>query len=383
MNASSDNGTPWLSILVPVYNVADWIGACVQSIATQHLDGVEVLLLDDGSTDASRAICEQLCAAHPGRLRLLAHATNRGLSAARNSLLEVARGEYFWFVDGDDEMQPGAIARLHDIVSMHAPDVVMCDYSKLGRQVASFHGPQRVLCRNGDALLRGLFTSRRMHVWTKVTRRTLWDGGQRFPESGCFEDIATMPWLFLRASSHFYIAEPWITYRVREGSITHSAARKRGFFDVARNDDLAHALAGFADDARAALPNLSAATVESISQFCAKEFTKIGWRLIKHRLLRDDWKKITGLMARYRFLTESASPLPFSQVATMRLRKGQLVEYLRLQLFRFIGRRRRHEHGAVEALPRASTTQAHRACHRWQARGEPAAGHPHGRVINQ
>lgn len=383
MNAGSDsNGTPWLSILVPVYNVAEWIGACVETIVSQDLAGVEVLLLDDGSTDASRTICEQLCAAHPGHLRLLAHAANRGLSAARNTLLEAARGEYFWFVDGDDEMHQGAIARLHGIVTMHAPDVVMCDYSKQGRQVASFHGPQRVLCRDRDALLRGLFTSRRMHVWTKVTRRRLWDGGQRFPEAGCFEDIATMPWLFLRARSHYYIAEPWISYRVREGSITHFAARKRGHFDVARNDDLAHALVGFADDARTALPDLSAATIESISQFCAKEFTKIGWRLVKHRLLRDDWKKISALMSRYCFLTESASPLPFRQVAATRLRKGQLVEFLRLQMFRFIGRHRKLAHGVPDARPRGSAAQARHARQRWHA-GDPASAHAPRRVINQ
>lgn len=331
-------GKPWLSILVPAFNVAEWIGPCLQSILAQELDGVEVLLLDDASTDATRAACMQLCARHPAHLRLLIHEQNRGLSAARNTMLEQAAGEYVWFVDGDDEMLPGAIARLRGIVHGHAPDVVMCDYLKQGRRFASFAGPPSVLARDRDALLRGLFTARRMHVWTKVTRRALWGSDLRFPERRCFEDMATMPWLFLRAASYYYLPEAWISYRVREGSITYSAARQRGFFDVDKNDDLAHALQGFAAGARAALPELSRETELSISHFCAKEFTKIGWRLIKHRLLRDDWGLIRARTARYRQLMESASPLPFRQVAALRLRRRQLVEYFRLQAFRYIGR---------------------------------------------
>lgn len=330
---------PWLSILVPVYNVAEWVRPCVQSILDQALDGVEVILLDDASTDESRAVCDVLCAEHAPRLRLLGHERNRGLSAARNTMLEAARGTYVWFVDGDDEMLPGAVARLHEVVTQHAPDVVLCDFSKLGRHEAGFRGRPGLLERDRDALLRGLFASRRMHVWTKITRRALWDGAPRFPEGRCYEDMATMPWLFLRAGSFFYVPNPWIAYRVRPGSITQVAAHTSGHFDEGKNDDVARALDGFAAGARAALPELSAATVDAISRFCAKEFTKIGWRLIKHRFGRDDWGHIIGRMCRYRRMLESASPRPFAAVTASHLRHGRLAEFLRLAAFRFLTRR--------------------------------------------
>lgn len=329
----------WLSILIPVYNVAEWIGECVRSIVAQQLDGVEVILLDDASTDGSRGICEQLSATHDGRLRLLVHEQNRGLSAARNTMLAAAKGQYLWFIDGDDRMLPGALAGLRELVLAHQPDVVMCDFLKLGRRYASFVGPVCIACNDREALLRGLFRSRRMHVWTKITRRALWDGGPRFPEGRCFEDMATMPWLFLRARSFFYIRQAWIEYRVREGSIMHAAARTRGHFDAGKNDDLAGALAGFAAGASAELPDMSVDTLDAIGQFCAKEFTKIGWRLLRQRFLRDEWRVITSRTARYRRLLESASPLSFDEVATNQVRQGKFIEWLRLQAFRYIGRR--------------------------------------------
>lgn len=344
--SAKTGGAPWLSILVPVYNVAGWIEACVQSVLAQPLERVEVILLDDASTDDSRALCERLCAAHAPTLRLLTHATNRGLSAARNTMFAAARGQYVWFVDGDDEMMPGAIAGLRDVILRHGPQLVLCDYRKLGRHEAGFSGPQRTLEHDRDALLRGLFGSRRMHVWTKIAQRVLWEAAPRFPEGSCYEDMATVPWLMLGVQSYCYVPEPWIAYRVRAGSITALAAHTRGHFDMHKNEDVARALTGFAADARAALPGLSPRTLERIGQFCAKEFTKIAWRLIKHRLFRDDWRLIVSRMRHFRRLLESCSPLPFSKVALCNLRDGKLRDFLRLQAFRLIARRDR-------AAPRA------------------------------
>jgi glycosyltransferase involved in cell wall biosynthesis len=332
-------GAPWLSVLVPVYNVAEWIGPCVQSLLAQPLEGVEVILLDDASTDASRAICEHLCAIHAPTLRLLWHAGNRGLSAARNTMLAAARGRYVWFVDGDDEMLPGAIAGLREVILRHEPQLVLCDYTKLGRHEAGFSGPRRRLEHDPDALLRGLFESRRMHVWTKIAQRELWDAAPRFPEGSCYEDLATMPWLMLGVRSYYYVPEPWIAYRTRAGSITALAAHTRGHFDMHKNEDVARALTGFVADARAALPGLTPRTLERIGQFCAKEFTKIAWRLIKHRLLRDDWRLIVWRMRHFRRLLESCSPLPFAKVAWCNLRDWRVRDFLRLQVFRFMARR--------------------------------------------
>ena len=105
---------PWLSVLVPVYNVRDYLTECIESVLAQAPDdgGVEVLLLDDCSTDDSSAVIAQLQSRWPGRLSVLRHARNSGLSAARNTLMDAAKGRYLWFLDSDDKLLPGAIDSL-------------------------------------------------------------------------------------------------------------------------------------------------------------------------------------------------------------------------------------------------------------------------------
>ena len=119
---------PWLSILLPVYNVEPYLRECVESIASQADDGVEIMLVDDVSTDGSRSLLHTLQGELKGRLRLLQHQVNGGLSAARNTMLEAATGEYVWFLDSDDVLAPGAIADLKSVVERDRPDFVMCDF---------------------------------------------------------------------------------------------------------------------------------------------------------------------------------------------------------------------------------------------------------------
>ena len=106
---------PWLSILVPVYNVQDYLEECLTSVVEQlpqlqqspnGVAGVEILVLDDRSTDGSRALMDQLAQRWPGRLTLMHHAVNQGLSAARNTMIDAARGDrlqHFARGDGDGD----------------------------------------------------------------------------------------------------------------------------------------------------------------------------------------------------------------------------------------------------------------------------------------
>ncbi len=130
-SAAPAAATPWLSVLVPVYNVRDYLAECVESVLAQAPAdaGVEVLLLDDCSTDGSAEVMAALDARWPGRLRLLRHERNAGLSAARNTMIDAARGDYLWFLDSDDKLLPGAIAGLREVVGLHAPDAVLCDFA--------------------------------------------------------------------------------------------------------------------------------------------------------------------------------------------------------------------------------------------------------------
>lgn len=96
--------SPLVSVIVPVYNARRYLDACVQSLRAQTEQNIEILLVDDGSTDGSGELCDRL-AAGDGRI-VVCHQTNGGVSAARNKGLELARGKYIMFCDSDDAVLP-------------------------------------------------------------------------------------------------------------------------------------------------------------------------------------------------------------------------------------------------------------------------------------
>lgn len=226
---------PWLSILVPVYNVQPYLHECLASVIDQLCDdaGVQILVLDDCSTDGSWTLMQELARRWPGRLQLLRHQRNAGLSAARNTMIDAAQGEYLWFLDSDDKLLPGSLARLRTIVQAHAPDVVLCDFlvwrerARLKHRLRgehhrrSFRGPASRLEHDCCALLAGMLSTGELHAWSKISRRALW-GDLRFPVGKHFEDMTTMPLMALRARSFYYEPRPWVAYRQRAGSILAS-----------------------------------------------------------------------------------------------------------------------------------------------------------------
>lgn len=227
---------PWLSVLVPVYNVQPYLRECLASVIEQLGDdtGVEILVLDDRSTDGSWTLLEELARHWPGRLQLLRHERNAGLSAARNTMIDAAQGEYLWFLDSDDKLLPGSVARLRTIVQAHAPDVVLCDFAvwrererfkhrlRGERHRRSFRGVASRLEHDHCALLAGMLSTGELHAWSKISRRALWGNDLRFPVGKHFEDMTTMPLVALRARSFYYESRPWVAYRQRAGSILAS-----------------------------------------------------------------------------------------------------------------------------------------------------------------
>ncbi len=120
--------TPKITAIVPAYNIAGYLADCIESLLQQALEEMEIILINDGSTDETGRICDGFARREP-RIRVI-HQENQGLSAARNAGLAAARGEYISFVDGDDRLQPGAYARLWTAVQAHRPDVVRFGFSR-------------------------------------------------------------------------------------------------------------------------------------------------------------------------------------------------------------------------------------------------------------
>lgn len=269
---------PWLSVLVPVYNVLPYLEACIGSVLADGLEGVEVLMLEDCSTDGSADLAAALAERHAPQVRLLRHQRNGGLSSARNTLLGNAQGDYIWFLDSDDLLMPGSIAALHACLHAHQqPDLVLCDFrvvrdsfrlkhrlrGELHRR--TFPGPARTRLTDPAALLRGVFQQGHLHSWSKIARRELWGADLRFPAGRYFEDMATTPSLLLRARSYIYMDCVWVGYRQRSGSILASSSARK-------IDDMMAALAPLPKLFASHIPPLSADTAFAAAHFAAKTF---------------------------------------------------------------------------------------------------------------
>ncbi len=184
-----------ISIVVPVYNAARWVEACVGSIAGQEGFDVlcEVLLVNDGSSDASGDICRRLAAKH-ANVHCLSEA-NSGPATARNLGMSHARGEYVWFVDADDQIAPDALRQLADcIVRNGRPDAVCFNYRymhKAGYQDAVDFEREQVVEPAID-----LVASRtKLYAWNRIYRiaamRGLrWPDGLVNTEDFCFTLMA-------------------------------------------------------------------------------------------------------------------------------------------------------------------------------------------------
>ena len=231
--------TSWLSILIPVYNVQAYLEACMHSVLSQVDAGVEVIVLDDVSTDNSLALLKQIQAQSPHPIRIIQHANNQGLSAARNSMLTEACGDYIWFLDSDDIICPGSLAELKNIIHSHKPDLVLCDFYMLRENTQlkhklrgelhrkSFGGNEHQLSSDKNALFYNLYKTAQLHIWSKIAKRSLWGDDLRFPSGLLMEDQTVTPRLFLRANTYYYCPQVWVGYRQRPGSILSTPNRQR------------------------------------------------------------------------------------------------------------------------------------------------------------
>jgi len=127
-----------ISIIIPVYNVEDYLARCLESILFQSFKDFEVLLIDDGSTDGSGKICDAY-AQNDTRIRVI-HKVNGGVSSARNVGLNNANGQYISFVDSDDFVHPCFLEFLYNSIKSSKADISICDYEKRNDNTIIKHG---------------------------------------------------------------------------------------------------------------------------------------------------------------------------------------------------------------------------------------------------
>ena len=119
-----------MSVIVPVYNVEEYLSRCLDSILNQSLKNIEIIVIDDGSTDLSATICDEYSAKYEN-INVI-HKKNNRVSAARNDGIRIARGKYIGFVDSDDWIESGMYENMYKVAEDTKSDFVMCDFRKVG-----------------------------------------------------------------------------------------------------------------------------------------------------------------------------------------------------------------------------------------------------------
>lgn len=215
-----------LSVIVPIYGVEQYLRKCVDSLLNQNIPSseYEIILVDDGSPDACPAICDEYAAIHEN-IRVV-HRENGGLSAARNSGIEVAHGEYIMFVDSDDYIEPNVLGGLIAQMELDNLDVLRYNYQNVNEQYEIFHpnkDPKREV-NYSDSVTEGeSFLNERLgpgcYAWQFIIKKDILNDCL-FKEGIYFEDTEWTPRMLLKAKR--VASTPLIVYNYlwREGSIT-------------------------------------------------------------------------------------------------------------------------------------------------------------------
>lgn len=223
-----------ISVIIPVYQVEDFIKQCIESVILQKVDekNLEIILVDDGSYDS----CPQICDDYASKYNFIQviHKENGGLSDARNVGLEVARGEYVFFVDSDDYISFQMYTEVLPIIQKYHPDVITFDGRVFNESQKTSHirntnlivhakKNSNILVTGKDFIRNEIRQTNNFHcvVWLNIYRREyLLTNNFYFIKGILHEDEAWTPRVILTAESIYYTSSVLYYYRKREGSIT-------------------------------------------------------------------------------------------------------------------------------------------------------------------
>lgn len=213
---------PILSIIVPVYNVQDYLDTCIKSLISQTYERIEIILVDDGSTDDSGRICDRY-ADLDSRIQVI-HKENGGLSDARNLGIEIAKGEYVGFVDSDDWISTKMYEVLLKNLEVSKADIAVCErVAVYPDRMEDCGGTDSICVMNQEESLDILYANKKYgsYACNKLFRKELFKS-IRFPKGRLFEDIYIMHELFGLANHVVFIDTGLYFYLQRPNSIVNS-----------------------------------------------------------------------------------------------------------------------------------------------------------------
>lgn len=242
---------PLISVIVPVYNVEIYLEKCIKSIINQTYSNLEIILINDGSTDKSSQICDEF-SKKDSRIKVI-HKKNGGLSDARNAGIDAANGEYISFIDSDDMVDENFISTLFNLIEKSllrlscvgfkpfykSDDLIRVSNKSYEKVFGDYEYFKNIFLGNDDF---------RCSFCRLLCHKSLFEK-LRFPVGELYEDVAIFGELMIRAKKIIMSDEKLYFYRMREGSIVHNFSSKH--FDFLKQAKI------LADIATSKYPNLT------------------------------------------------------------------------------------------------------------------------------
>lgn len=244
-----------ISVIVPVYNVEKYIRCCVDSIIDQTYENIEIILVDDGSTDSSGTLCDEYLAKESNnKIIKVIHKENGGLSSARNAGKKLATGKYIGYVDSDDYINPKMYETMLEVMKKTCASIVVCRFDYVSDDCV-------MNTRNGeDGIIIGTFTAKEAlnnlliddsSVNSGIMCDKLFDirlfDGLEFPVGRQHEDEFLIHRLFGNASKITYLNNKFYYYRMRHGSIMNKFSLKNVDLLLAHEDRIQYYKSKFPD----------------------------------------------------------------------------------------------------------------------------------------
>lgn len=209
-----------VSIIVPIYNIKQYLPRCIDSIRNQTMGDIEIILVDDGSSDGSSELCDQYASADP-RIRVL-HKENEGLSAARNDGIQMARADYIMFVDGDDWVEPKFCELPYRAAIENNVEIVIFLHISVltnGKKIKHASQGEGLLAKGDISALKQI----RVNAWGKLYHKKLFNT-IHYPVGHVYEDVATTHRVLYSADGIYSLNQHLYNYSTnRPGSITETA----------------------------------------------------------------------------------------------------------------------------------------------------------------
>lgn len=219
-----------VSVIIPVYNTENYLFSCVDSILQQEYISLEIILIDDGSTDASGRICDNYASKYDFIKTI--HIKNSGPATAKNEGLKIAQGSYIALTDSDDKMEPQMLHKMVSVGYEYDADIICCNYRQVDEQgnISHLNSTNQQYILNHEEGLIHFFSKNKIYsqCWTKLYKRRMLTDYQISNNPGLRtdEDFIFNIKAFTHAQKTVIVDEPLYVYTHRENSLAHAYFKK-------------------------------------------------------------------------------------------------------------------------------------------------------------